>query len=177
MSRLFVAVEVPVAVREAVADAVAPVRDTLPWLRWVDPGRYHLTVVFVGSVAEPVFHEVAGAVARGVTGAEPFALTLDGRLGVFGRRVLWAGVEESPALAGVASAVRSAVSSVVTLPDGERKFSAHLTVARAGRESVRAAAVADVEVPRLAWDVDGLVLMRSAGGYSVVRSYPFVADA
>ena len=175
--RLFVAVEVPVAVREAVAGTVAPLRESMPRLRWVDPSRYHLTLVFMGAVADEAVAQVEPAVARGVAGAAPFALALDGRLGVFGRRVLWAGLEESRPLAALASAVSSAVASVVALPDGERAFSAHLTLARAGREPVRAAAVAGVAVPRLAWEVDRVALMRSAGGYSVVRSYPFVADA
>ena len=175
--RLFVAVEVPPTVREAVAGAVAPLREALPRLRWVDPSRYHLTVVFLGSVPDDEVDKVAAAVAPGVAGAAPFPLALDGRLGVFGRRVLWAGLQQSPALAALASAVGSAVSSIVALPDGDRAFSAHLTLARAGREPVRAAAVAGVEVPRLAWDVDRVVLMRSAGGYEVVRSFPFVADA
>ena len=175
--RLFVAVEVPASVLSAVAAAVAPVREQLPRLRWVDPARYHLTVVFLGSVADEAVSDVISAVWSGVAGAAPFALGLDGRLGVFGRRVLWAGLEQSPALAALASAVGSSVGSVVSLPDGDRPFSAHLTLARAGREPVRAAAVAGVAVPRLSWDVDRVDLMRSAGGYSVVESFPLVADA
>lgn len=175
--RLFLAVEVPPSVRDAVAGAVAPLREALPRLRWVDPSRYHLTVVFLGSVPDDAVDSVGAAVARGAAGTAPFSLALDGRLGMFGRRVLWAGLEQSPALAALASAVGSAVSPVVALPDGDRAFSAHLTLARAGREPVRAPAVAGVEVPRLAWEVNRVVLMRSAGSYEVVRSFPFVADA
>lgn len=176
--RLFVAVEVPAAVRDAVAAAVAPLRADLPRLRWADPSRYHLTLVFLGSVGEASVDAVAAAVGRGAASFAPFSLALTGEVGTFGRRVLWAGLQPSSALADMAAAVQSSVASVVSLPEGERPFSAHLTLARAaGREHVRAPAVGGVGVPALSWDVDRVVLLRSAGGYEVVASFPLVGDA
>ena len=168
--RLFVAVEVPEAVQVAVADAVAPLRESLPRLRWVAPERYHLTVLFLGSVDAGVGPEVGLALGEACRGMRPFELALDGRLGTFGRRLLWAGLRESRPLVDVAATVREAVGSVVGLPEADRPFSAHLTLARAGRDPVRTAAVADVAVPPLSWRVDRVVLMESAGGYRVVEA-------
>lgn len=168
--RLFVAVEIPAAVRAAVAEAVAPLREAAPRLRWVAPERYHLTVVFLGSVDGGLLGAVGDAIAAGCAGVGVFPLALSGEVGTFGRRVLWAGLEPSEELAGLAGSVAAAVGPVVALPDGDRPFSAHLTLARAGREPVRRSLVASVEMPALSWSVRRVVLMQSAAGYSVVRA-------
>jgi 2'-5' RNA ligase len=180
MPRLFVAVEVPAHVRDAVSSAVAPLRSALPGLRWIAPDRYHLTVVFIGSVDEGLVGPVGAAVAAGCLGAGPFQLALDGRLGSFGRRVLWAGLEPSAALTEMAGAVASRVAQVVPLPDAEREFRAHLTLARAGRgrgEGRGVGPLGEVAVPPLSWDVERVVLLRSAGGYHLERAVPLAGVA
>ena len=166
--RLFVAVEVPAVVRDAVAAVVAPLREAAPGLKWVAPERYHLTLVFLGSVSESVVDPVVAATASACAGVGSFSLSLDGRLGTFGRRVLWAGLVPSPELTALAGRVASSLSSVVPVPDADREYRAHLTLARAGREPVRSRLVEDVAVPALSWPVERVVLMRSAGGYSVI---------
>ena len=166
--RLFVAVEVPAEVRAAVDGVVAPLRSASPSLKWVAPERYHLTLVFLGTVSDDLVEQVVSALRAGCAGVAPFALELDGALGTFGRRVLWAGLTPSPELAAVAGRVRAALAAVVPVPDADREYRAHLTLARAGREPVRSGLVAGVAVPRVSWPVERVVLMRSAGGYSVV---------
>ena len=170
MARLFVAVEIPEPVRSAVDTAVAPLRDAMPGLRWVAPERYHLTLVFIGSVDEAVVGAVGDAVAAGCEGAQPFSLALDGHVGSFGRRVIWAGLQRSPELAELAAAIGERVARVVPLPDAEREFRAHLTLARAGREKVHARMIGDVSVPALTWPVQRVVLLRSAATYELVRA-------
>jgi RNA 2',3'-cyclic 3'-phosphodiesterase len=168
--RLFVAVEVPASVRDAVAGAVAPLQSVAPKLKWVAPERYHLTLVFLGSVGSDLVAGVVAALRSGCEGMAPFTLALDGTLGTFGRRVLWAGLTPSPQLARLASAVGAALAPVVPVPDAEREYRAHLTLARAGREPVRAALVRGVTVPAGSWPVQRVALMESAGGYRVVES-------
>lgn len=166
--RLFVAVEIPPSVRAAVDAAVAPVRAAAPGLRWVAPERYHLTLVFLGAVEEELVTALGETVREACHGMQAFELSLDGTVGTFGRRVLWAGLRDSPQLVELASRVTAAVRRVVALPDEDRAFSAHLTLARAGREKVRSALLDAVAVPPVAWTVDRVVLMKSAGGYQVV---------
>lgn len=167
---LFVAVEVPDAARSAVAEAVAPLREAAPRLRWVDPQRYHLTLAFLGEVPDGRVAAVSAALGDVGAGASAFELALSGELGMFGRRVLWAGVAASAPLDDLAARVRKFVGGVVGLPDGDRPFTAHLTLARAGREKVRPELVAGAGVPPVRWPVEQVVLMRSAGGYSVVEA-------
>ena len=177
MPRLFVAVEVPESVRAAVSSAVEPLREALPGLRWIARERYHLTVVFIGSVNDALVGPVGDAVAAACVGVPAFSLALDGRVGAFGRRVLWAGVEPSAALAELAGAVAARVGHVVPLPDAERVFRAHLTLARAGRaDKVRGVeALGEVAVPPVSWEVGRVVLLRSAGGYHLERAVPLEA--
>ena len=172
--RLFVAVELPAPVRTAVAEAVADLRSRAGRLRWVDPQRYHLTLVFLGTVDPVVVDAVAAAAAAACAPLSAFELRLDGSVGTFGRRVLWAGLAPSDDLAALAAAVTDALRPVVALPDGERPFSAHLTLARAGRDPVRASVVSGVSLPALSWRVERAVLLRSADGYSVERVFPLL---
>ena len=167
---LFVAVEVPEPVGFDVEVALDPVRSSRPVLRWVDPSRYHLTLLYLGKVADVTVPAVIAAVEEACGGVGPFPLKLESRLGTFGRRVLWAGLEPSPPLRSVALSLRHTVGQVLGVPDGDRPFSAHLTLARAGREPVRSSAVANFEMPPLGWKVERIVLMRSADGYEVVHA-------
>src|SRR5271170_6536191 len=67
----------------------------IPEARWVDPGNFHLTLRFIGEVDEGVASDIDAALLR--LSAPRFALTLAG-VGQFGTRMLWVGVEKSPAL-------------------------------------------------------------------------------
>ncbi len=173
-ARLFVAVAVPPTVGAAVAEGIAPLRAAAPTLRWVAPPRYHLTVVFLGAVDPAAMDAVATAVAAVSVGTAPFPLRLDGRLATFGRTVLWAGVAPSPPLARLAGALRTALSTCVALPDADRPFAAHLTLARARRGERVPAALAGASLPAPpAWQVADTVVLSSSG--PARASYPVVA--
>jgi len=64
--------------------------------KWVDPGNFHLTLRFIGEIAEDGAADVDDALVR--LRARRFALQLTGT-GVFGGdkpRSLWVGVERVP---------------------------------------------------------------------------------
>ena len=52
--RLFVAVAVPAHVADELDEAVAPLRESWPGLRWTRRDAWHLTLAFLGEVSEPV---------------------------------------------------------------------------------------------------------------------------
>jgi len=52
--RLFVAVALPVHAADELDDAVAPLRQSWPVLRWTGRDAWHLTLAFLGEVPEPV---------------------------------------------------------------------------------------------------------------------------
>jgi len=128
--RLFVALELPEAVRRALVAFRDAAADPSVW-RPVPPESLHLTLAFLGArpdedvaVIEPVLSEVAGSAPRLQLGG---ALLLPPR----GARVLCADLDDlDGTLAALQSRVseRLAVAGVYT-PE-KRPFRAHATVAR-----------------------------------------------
>ena len=126
MPRLFVAVDLP----EAVKDALSGVGFGLPGARWLPREQLHVTVAFIGEVDGGQAQDVKDAL-RAVRGA-PFELSLRG-LGHFPlrgeARVAWAGLRASEPLSHVhRSVTRQIESTGCTLE--HRKFHPHVTLAR-----------------------------------------------
>ncbi|MEA1649731.1 RNA 2',3'-cyclic phosphodiesterase [Nitrospirillum sp. BR 11164] len=177
MIRLFVGLEMP----EAVRDALSRLTGGLPGARWVPPENYHLTLRFIGEVDEGVAQDIDEALDLVV--APAFTLALDG-LGQFGKgeksRVLWAGVRAEPALDHLQAKVESAVVRA-GLAAETRKFSPHVTLATLGRETPASRVGRLMEEHGLfqagPFPVDRFVLYESVLGrqgstYHAVRHYP-----
>ncbi|PKN78274.1 MAG: RNA 2',3'-cyclic phosphodiesterase [Chloroflexi bacterium HGW-Chloroflexi-9] len=154
--RLFVAIEAPAEWRRALAEA----RRALPEpvarsLRFAEPHLAHVTLRFIGEVADEHAPEVLrNALDRAVT---PFAIPLHlGRAGTFGApartNVAWLGVEgDLEALCALAGRVSEAVDATLGIEGDGRPLSPHLTLARvrpqATPEERRAVAVAVAALP------------------------------
>lgn len=181
-SRLFVALEVPAPARQVLDAAVAPLRGRHDALRWVPPVDWHVTLAFLGPTPVARQLRVRHALEEVARRAPAIPLTVDGRLGRFGDRVLWAGVTSADdVLAPLATAVRAAVPTVDVSTDG-REFRAHLTLARAPRGHPVPRAVAPLVATGLPvrWTVRRLALMAShrrggAGRYRAVATWPLGA--
>ncbi len=176
MRRLFVALEVPEAVRRRVAAATDDLRRAWEGLRWTPPSQWHVTLAFLGAVDAPP--EEVGAVVGTATAAAPPVITLRlGTVGRFGKRVLWLGIDDEPprAVAELGCGVQQALKAA-DLPVDEKEVHPHLTLARArGRrrdEAVRGAAVEAVPVVEAQWEVREAVLFESVpGGHRVPNRY------
>jgi len=132
--RLFVACELPPAVR----DALGRLQDELKArgagrLRWVSPEGIHLTLKFLGEVPAARREAVEAALAGAVV--SPFALDVRlGSLGGFGGRqrlrVIWVGLEgDVEGLAELAALIEEALGPL-GFPREGRPFAPHLTLAR-----------------------------------------------
>lgn len=127
MRRLFVAVDVPDEVRRRLARLV---RTAPEGVRGVTPEQLHLTLHFLGDVAEESASRLAGAMRA----VQPAAFTIDvGGVGCFPslRRpsVLWAGVQPSPPLTALHGAIGDVIEACGT-PRESRPFTPHITLAR-----------------------------------------------
>lgn len=101
----------------------------LPGAKWVDPGNLHLTLRFIGEIAEDQAADVDEGLAH--VRARPFTLQLAGT-GVFGGNrphALWVGVERDPGLALLRDKIEQALIRA-GLPPEPRKFAPHVTLAR-----------------------------------------------
>ena len=126
MIRLFVAVELPFVLRERLGFLCAGV----PGARWVATENMHLTLRFIGEVANDQAQHIDDALAT--VQAEGFAFQLDG-VGFFGKptaaRVLWVGVRRCDPLIYLQRKIETALCEA-GLPPESRKFSPHVTLAR-----------------------------------------------
>jgi 2'-5' RNA ligase len=134
--RAFVAGEVPPEIRGRIYAGFQDARADFPDLRWVPAENLHLTVKFLGNIAATRIDEMARAIGHACELHSPFLLVLAGA-GVFPPRglprVLWVGTAGG---AGELEALAGDVDRRLSKRGVERErrpFSAHLTVARAGR--------------------------------------------
>ena len=128
--RLFVAVEIEPAIRERINDFVNNSRTKISGARWVRPEGLHITLKFLGNVADGRRTGIENAL-RSVR-EKPVALSLK-QVGVFPNprfpRVLWVGIEAGPELEQLAVAVDQQLGSV-GFEREKRAFSPHVTLAR-----------------------------------------------
>ena len=132
--RLFVAVDIPDAVRDGFTRLTDELRKACPAARpikWARLEDAHVTLKFIGEVPDGQSKDIAEALRQAKTVA-PFELVFAG-LGFFPEerrpRVLWAGIEGGSALAGLAVAVEDALAPLGISREA-RPFRPHVTLAR-----------------------------------------------
>jgi 2'-5' RNA ligase len=133
--RCFVAIELPDEVRAAVVGAQQALRAAAPRtdVRWAAPNQLHLTLKFLGAVADDRVPAVSAALDGVARDTAPVPLSAAG-LGAFPNprraRVLWSGIGTgTEALAALAAAIDRALAAL-GFPAETRPFSAHLTLGR-----------------------------------------------
>ena len=130
--RLFVAVDVPEAIRETLERDVAPIRERRPRARWVPTRNQHVTLKFLGGTWPRLVDRVHESIAAAAAGAQVVHTRVLG-LGSFPddrrARVLWAGLEDPERrLARLAASLDEALAPEFR-PE-KRPFTPHLTLAR-----------------------------------------------
>jgi 2'-5' RNA ligase len=129
--RLFVALEIPKATRETLAALLARIGPTCRGARWSRPEGMHLTLKFIGEVADERAKSICAELGA-VCG--PSAIEIDFRgAGFFPNarhpRVLWAGVQAGPNLAELAAEIDRRLEPLGIARE-RREFRPHLTLAR-----------------------------------------------
>jgi len=132
--RLFIAVNFPDDVKRTLGLFIRNLSKVPSDLKWVEEKNLHLTVQFLGNVSEERVPVVSTALQNSVAGIAPFKLGLEG-VGAFPSverpRVLWVGFsgETAPLLTLHRQVQRE--MRVLGFEPEKRKFSPHLTLARA----------------------------------------------
>jgi 2'-5' RNA ligase len=183
--RLFVALLPP---QEALAEleaAVAPLRPDWPALRWAGQDRWHVTLAFLGEVADTRLDGLRERLARAAGRHQDLRVRI-GRGGAFpaaGRaRVLCAHIEGEPqALAGLrvlaGSVAAGARRAGAPPPDEGRRYRPHVTLARS-REPANLAPLLEAlsGFGGSAWNATHVDLIRSETGprprYQTIGSWP-----
>jgi 2'-5' RNA ligase len=135
--RLFVAVNLPEAVRIAAWNSAAPLRDAGFPVKWVGPDALHLTLKFLGEVGSERQAEIQDAVSAATSGARRFVLPLSG-FGVFPNprraHVIWLGCESVGELELLQHRVEQQMAEIGFPLEG-RPFHPHLTLGRVRRDA------------------------------------------
>jgi len=156
--RLFVALDVPVAVRDALA-AVGAAADDVVW-RPVAPESLHVTLAFLGA-RDPGAVALIEPIVAAESGAPELALGSVLLLPPRRARVLTVSLEDpTGALAALQARVSSALAAAGVYTPETRPFRPHVTVARL-RPRVRAPRDADVALERLAFRGEAVTLYES----------------
>ena len=134
--RLFVALEIPAAVRDNLAALPKDLRDLSLRLgdkrgRWVRPENLHVTLKFIGEAADTKLEGIRDSLAK-IRSDAPVDLQFRG-LGYFPNekhpRVLWVGLNASSNLALLAGDIDRALEAQGVAPE-KRAFAPHVTLAR-----------------------------------------------
>jgi len=172
--RLFVAVDLPEAVKAGLDAAVAPLRAALPAARWVRPNLYHLTLAFLGETAADRAPALAQALREQLEQEGGFRAHFSA-LGSFPNsghvRTLWVGLEPAVRFVRLAELVQDGLRAVGA-PFDDKPFRSHVTLARCDpawpphqRKEVGAAAEGLGErLAGLAFACDHVTLFSSALG-------------
>ncbi|MGL4514500.1 MAG: RNA 2',3'-cyclic phosphodiesterase [Lacipirellulaceae bacterium] len=140
-TRTFVAIEPEETVCRRVAALVRRLGPYSPQARWVDEENAHLTLAFLGELADREVSDACAAVEWAARANEPFEVRLAG-VGAFpdltAPRAVWLGVTEGAgALVRLQADVEEAVADF--LPRGPKnEFRPHLTLARLARSAFAA---------------------------------------
>lgn len=133
--RLFIALNFPDAIRRELWSAIEPIRDAPLPITWVRPEGIHLTLKFLGHVADARAPEMFAALSRAASGTRPLPLTLGG-FGAFpdlrAPRVVWVGLESPPGLELLQHHVEREFAPL-GFPTEPRPFRPHVTLGRAAR--------------------------------------------
>ena len=148
--RLFVAIELPQELKDALASVIASLKAQGARANFTRRENMHLTLAFIGET-----HRLAEAkAALDTVKARPFRVALGGS-GAFGD-LLWAGLRREPDLDFLAAKVREALNAAAFALD-PKPFRPHITLAR------RAVCEGKprLELPAVSAPVTEFVLMRS----------------
>ncbi len=131
--RLFIAIEIPEEIKRGISAIQEQLRRSGADATWTRPEGIHLTLKFLGEVAEAKVPDIKNAMTGAVQGIAGFRLEAAGA-GAFPNnkspRVLWLGVRgDVERLAALQSMVEGAMVKLGFDPD-DRAFSPHLTLAR-----------------------------------------------
>lgn len=165
--RTFVAITLPMDVREGLAGLRNRLDSPDLAAKWVSRENIHLTLKFLGSVDSDRIVEIEGALKRALQEHTSFHFVL-GRVGSFPSpsrpRVIWVGVVEGKEqLREIALSIEEELADI-GFPKDRKGFSAHVTLARVKREKKRgrlAEAMSETDYRSRSIEVSRVEIMRS----------------
>ena len=130
LMRLFLALDIPDAIRDRITLFLDGVRPFAPDARWMPPDSLHVTLKFIGEYPDDALDQLKQSLST-IT-APPPQIHFRG-YGFFptprSARVFWIGMESGPELPALAATI-DATAATLGIPKEDRPYSPHLTLAR-----------------------------------------------
>jgi 2'-5' RNA ligase len=168
-TRVFVAVQIHPANRAVILEFQTRLADQVRGLRWVPSENLHLTLAFLGDVPDFRLPKLEEEIAAAVSGFAPFRMTARG-LGAFPNasraQTVWVDLETAGPLLPLRSAVVEA-TKMAECPPPDDRFTPHVTIARANRNSRQGVDLRGPIRQYAAW---------SAGSWTVAEVVTFRSD-
>ena len=128
--RLFIALDIPDAIRDRIARFVEGISGFAPDARWAKPESLHLTLKFIGEQPDSAVDQVKQALSTIESSAPEIHFRGYGFFPTAkSARVFWIGMEASAHLATLAATIDDEMAKL-GIPKEDRAFSPHLTLAR-----------------------------------------------
>ena len=164
--RLFVALELPVTVKDGILTVIEDLRSRGTRASWSRSGTMHLTLAFLGDTEEGLLCPLNEALLDASSAVEPFSWMIRG-LGAFPSprrpKVIWAGVDAPEALFELKRRIDAALEPLGFSPE-RRRFRPHVTLGRV-RDDAQATGfemvLASTESPEFTIPTDEVLLMKS----------------
>jgi 2'-5' RNA ligase len=132
--RSFIAIELPLLVKQELTVLESLLKKRSPQVvRWVDPQGIHITLKFLGDIADDRIDEINMAIDEATQGLSPFHMELQ-EVGAFPNlnraNVIWVGAKgELDKLAYLQKQIESNMAQL-GFPPEERAFTPHMTLGR-----------------------------------------------
>jgi 2'-5' RNA ligase len=165
--RIFIAIELSESVKKSLYRTQHTLKDSCPDVRWIPAEQLHLTVKFLGEVADSDVDAACQAMARAAAASKPFTMRTQ-ECGCFPERgsvrIVWTkAADEGGLLARCVEAVEAQIEPL-GFPREHRPFAAHITIGRVRDDKSKGRLRAMVEAHRGAnveQEVASLTLMSS----------------
>jgi 2'-5' RNA ligase len=166
--RSFLAIEVSAPVLKRIERIQQDLKSSDPDVRWVSPGKIHLTLKFFGDLEESQVDSLMSSIEKPVRSTQPFQLKVHGT-GAFPNpknpRIVWVGFAEGKeALSHLQRQLESSLEKV-GFPPEDRSFHPHLTLGRVKSSRGKGALSAKIEKYREEdygeFQVESVVLFKS----------------
>jgi len=131
--RAFIAIELPAEIKEYLSRIQNKLKTCQADMKWVKPQNIHLTLKFLGEINTEQSDQTASILKRAAGSAPPFIISLASIAafpGINTPRMVWLGIGQGePQIKKLVQYLEEGLSGA-GMPQEEREFSAHITLAR-----------------------------------------------
>lgn len=151
--RTFLALDIDEKLRGVLTEAVGQIDTGPARVRWVLPENLHVTMNFLGEVADDAISDICAAVAEAARGVQPFDFNVRRIVCVppAGHvRMFWAAVEDPTGRMDTLYELLAGAASAFGITSDDRKFNPHITLGRiksAGDTELLRRQAADLPAP------------------------------